>query len=87
MPTIRQAALLVFAFSAAAPGFDETWIDSYAKEAAAAGKTCGAKQYADCRAHLLRLVELLDGRVDIVYNLASVEARLGNKDAAIEWLS
>jgi sugar lactone lactonase YvrE len=82
--TIRQAAL-VLAFSATA--FGQTWIESYTKEAGAAGKSCGAKQYPDCRLHLLKLIELLDGRADIVYNLASVEAVLGNKDAALEWLS
>ena len=36
---------------------------------------------------MLRLRELLDGRADIVYNLASVEALLGNKDAALEALA
>ncbi|HYL75400.1 MAG TPA: hypothetical protein VEU96_14405 [Bryobacteraceae bacterium] len=87
MTTIRQAALLVFAFSAAAFGFDQTWSESYAQEAAAANKSCTAKQYPECRQHLLRLRELLDGRADIVYTLAGVEALLGNKDAALEALA
>ena len=30
---------------------------------------------------------MLDGRADIVYRLASVEALLGNRSAAIDWLS
>ena len=87
MATIRQAALLVFAFSAASAAFDQTWSESYSQEAAAANKTCTAKQYPECRQHLLRLRELLDGRADIVYKLASVEALLGNKDAALEALA
>lgn len=86
MTTIRQAALLVVAFSAVAVAFDQTWSESYAQEAAAANKSCTAKQHPECRGHLLRLRELLDGRADIVYNLASVEALLGNKDAALEAL-
>jgi sugar lactone lactonase YvrE len=81
---IRQAAL-VLAFSAHC--FGQTWIESYTQEGGAAGKSCGAKQYPECRSHLLKLIDLLDGRADIVYNLASVEAVLGNKDAALQWLS
>jgi hypothetical protein len=79
---MRFAAVLLLPFCAAA----QNWTESYPQEAAAAGKTCRAKQYEDCRSHLMRLVELLDGRADVVYNLASVEARLGNKDAALRWL-
>ena len=82
MPANRFAAVLLLPLCAAA----QDWTESYAQEAAAAGKTCRAKQYTDCRGHLLRLIELLDGRADIVYNLASVEARLGNQDEALRWL-
>lgn len=48
---------------------------------------CGAKKYPACREHLLRLEELLDGRVDIVYRLAKAEAMLGNKDGALAGLT
>ena len=50
-------------------------------------KACGAKDYAACRDHLLRLEKLLDGRADIVYRLAKAEAMLGNEDAALDKLS
>ena len=33
----------------------------------------------ECRAHLLRLNELADGRGDLVFHLAKVEASLGNR--------
>ena len=67
-------------------GFGQTWVDDYPKEAAAMNKACGAKEYAACREHLLKLEGLLDGRVDIVYRLAKVEAMLGNKDRALAGL-
>jgi sugar lactone lactonase YvrE len=63
--------------------FGQTWIDEYVQEAEAMNKVCGAKEYPACRDHLLKLERLLDGRVDIVYRLAKVEAMLGNKDAAL----
>jgi sugar lactone lactonase YvrE len=66
--------------------FDSNWIEEYAKEGPAASKACAAKEYAECRAHLTRLLEILDGRVDIVYRLAKVEAQLGNNPAALQWL-
>lgn len=68
-------------------GADQTWIDQYAQEAAAMNKACLAKEYGPCRDHLLRLEELLDGRADIVYRIAKVEANLGNKQAALDRLA
>jgi sugar lactone lactonase YvrE len=65
----------------------DSWIDRYVQEATAMNKVCGAKEYPACRDHLLRLEELLDGRADIVYRLAKVDAMLGNKVAALERLS
>jgi sugar lactone lactonase YvrE len=64
-------------------GFGQSWIDDYVQEAGAMNKACVAKEYPACRGHLLKLEELLDGRVDIVYRLAKAEAMLGNKDAAL----
>jgi hypothetical protein len=81
-PTCVLASLL---FLAAAAEF--SWIDQYAQESAAAAKACGAAQYDDCRAHLTRLHELLDGRADIVYRLAKVEAASGNRQTALDWLT
>src|SRR5579863_351975 len=63
--------------------FGQTWIDEYVREAGTMNKVCGAKEWAGCREHLLRLEALLDGRVDIVYRLAKAEAMLGDKDAAL----
>lgn len=65
----------------------DSWIDQYVQEAGAMNTVCGAKEYPACREHLLRLEELLDGRVDIVYRLAKVEAMLGNKDGALARLA
>jgi sugar lactone lactonase YvrE len=65
----------------------QTWIDEYVREAGVMNKVCAAKEYPACRDHLLRLRELLDGRVDIVYRLAKAEAMLGNKDAALAALA
>ena len=66
---------------------ESSWIDQYAQESAAAAKTCGTGEYGDCRAHLMRLHELLDGRADIVYRLAKVEGASGNNQAALDWLT
>jgi hypothetical protein len=78
----------ILAWIALAPVvFGQTWIDDYVQEAGAMNKVCVAKEYPACRDHLLRLQELLDGRVDIVYRLAKAEAMLGNKDAALAALA
>jgi sugar lactone lactonase YvrE len=66
--------------------FGQTWIDEYVREAGAMNSVCGAKEWPGCRDHLLRLEELLDGRVDIVYRLAKAEAMLGDKDSALRRL-
>ncbi len=68
-------------------GAETSWIEQYVQAATAANKTCTAKEFAECRTHLLRANEALGGRADIVYRLASVEASLGNKQAALDWLS
>jgi sugar lactone lactonase YvrE len=67
--------------------FGQTWIEQYSSESTAANKTCAAKEYSECRQHLTHLRDLLDGRADIVYRLAKVEAALGNRDAALDWLT
>jgi len=81
-PTFALASVVFLAAAA-----ESSWIDQYAQESAAAAKACGASQYDDCRAHLTRLHDLLDGRADIVYRLAKVEAASGNKRAALDWLT
>jgi hypothetical protein len=63
------------------------WTEQYPPEVAAANQAWTSKEFAKCRTHLLRLHQLLDGRGDVVYRLARVEASLGNRPAAMEWLS
>jgi hypothetical protein len=70
-----------------AAGAETTWIQRYAAESSAANQACTAKDYAKCRQHLTGLLELLNGRADIVYRLAKTEASLGNRDAALKWLT
>jgi sugar lactone lactonase YvrE len=76
---------LIFCLAGYAAG--PSWIDEQATESAAANKACNAKEYGSCRQHLLRLRELLDGRMDIVYRLAKVEAKVGNGAASLSWLT
>ena len=66
---------------------ETSWVDEYPKVAAAMNKACAAKEWTACREHLLKLEQMLDGRADIVYRLARVEAALGHRTAALERLS
>jgi sugar lactone lactonase YvrE len=66
---------------------EASWIEQYVQEATAANKACTAKEFAACRGHLESVYKLVDGRADIVFRLASVEASLGNQQAALDWLS
>ncbi len=66
---------------------EPSWIEQYVQESTAANKSCTAKEFEVCRGHLLRVHQLVDGRADIVYRLASLEASLGNQQAALDWLS
>jgi hypothetical protein len=79
--------MLLAGFCLAALASDANWIEQYAQEAAAANKACGGKEPEQCKPHLTKLLELLDGRADIVYRLAVTEAQLGNKSAALDWLA
>ena len=62
-------------------------MEQYAAESAAANQTCTAKEYAACRQHLQALLPLLDGRADIVYRLARVDAMLGSRSDALKGLA
>jgi len=53
---------------------------------ASAGASAAPTELAACRQSLLKLYELLDGRLDVVYKLARVEARLGLADSALRRL-
>ena len=87
MPSGRTLGPLLLLCSVAGWGNGSSWIERYAAESAAASQTCDAKDYAACRQHLMVLLELLNGRADIVYRLAKVEAALGNRAAALDWLT
>ena len=76
------AALLVMSFLAHA----ESWVPRYPKARASAEAACGAPDLASCQHALLDLERLLDGRVDIEYRLARVEAELGLKDSVLRRL-
>ena len=81
------ALLPVLLISLVVPPQEAPWIEQYQSESAVANKTCAAKEFVECRSHLIRLKDLADGRGDTVYRLAKVEASLGNRATALEWLS
>lgn len=83
----RTLGAIFLALCAVLRGAEPAWTDQYAEEANAMNKACRAKEYVSCRDHLLRLEKLLDGRVDILYRLARVEAALDNKDRALARLA
>jgi hypothetical protein len=67
MPVAGRTLVALLAISGW--GDATSWMEQYAAESAAAGQTCEAKDYAACRQHLMVLLELLNGRADIVYRL------------------
>jgi hypothetical protein len=76
------AILLVMSLLAHA----ESWVTQYPKARASAEAACGAHDLPACQHALLDLESLVDGRVDIEYRLARVEAELGLKDSALHRL-
>jgi hypothetical protein len=67
-----------------APGDDAPpWVAH--QQAARAARE--AKDYAAYRTHLLALNDLFFGHPTIVYSLAVAELQLGNRDAALKWLT
>ena len=87
MRSLLKSPALLVVISFVLLAAETSWIEQYVQEATAANKTCTAKDFTACRGHLLRVYQLVDGRADIVYRLASVEASLGNQQAALDWLS
>ena len=67
--------------------FAGTWIDDYIDVATRADSACRAKELNACRAGLVRLGELTDGRPDFKCRLTRIDAALGSADAALEDLS
>ena len=76
------AILLVMSF----PAHAESWVTQYPKARASAAAACGAHDLAACQHALLDLESLVEGRVDIEYRLARVEAELGLNDSALRRL-
>ena len=72
--------------SGPAPVAAESWVAEYPRVAAAAERDCAGSQLHDCRRDLLRVSELLDGRTDIIYRLAKIEARLDHTDTSLAYL-
>jgi hypothetical protein len=62
---------------------DQPWVAH--QQAARAAREAG--DFESYRTHLLALNELFTGHPTIVYSLAVAEAKLGNKDTAVNWLS
>ena len=77
---------LALIFSPQAAAAHETWVAEYPRVAARAERDCAGPQIDGCRRQLLRLAKLLDGRPDIVYRLARIEARLGHTAASLDYL-
>lgn len=89
LPAIMQAAarlilgLVAFSCAATAAG---TWVAEYPRVAAAADRNCTERHLTACRRELMRLYRLLDARVDVLYRLAEVEARLHHDQASFKYL-
>ena len=64
----------------------DSWVADYPRVAGQAQRDCAGPQAHKCRDGLVRLAALLDGRLDIIYRLARVEARLGHADASLRYL-
>jgi len=84
---MRPGSVLGLLSVLTAVGQERPWTEVYPEEAAAANKACAAKAFAECRGHLLRLKEMLDGRGDVILRLAKVEESLGHAEAAREWFA
>jgi hypothetical protein len=78
---------IVAAIAAASPvTAGPSWVTEYPRVAAQAEQDCAVARLEACRAQLLRLYELLDGRADLSYRLAKVEAQLGHDAESLRWL-
>jgi hypothetical protein len=64
----------------------DSWVAQYMKARPELEQVCAHHELAACRQGLLKLETLLDGRQDIIYKLARVEAELGLTDSALRRL-
>jgi hypothetical protein len=65
----------------------DNWVSEYPRVAVQAESDCAIAASSNCRRELLRMLELVDGRPDIAYRLAKVEARLAHRDASLHSLA
>ena len=83
------AALAMLLASAGIPlsaSAADNWVNEYPRVATQAERDCAKPANENCRRELLRMLELVDGRPDIAYRLAKVEARLAHRDASLHSL-
>src|SRR5262249_3216503 len=64
----------------------ESWVAQYEKARPDEEQVCARHELAACRQRLLELETLLDGRQDVIYKLARVEAQLGLTDSVLRRL-
>jgi hypothetical protein len=84
LPTLTVLAAILRCGPCAAA--TESWVSEYPRVAAKAEHDCARPELRDCRTELLRLAALLDNRVDFLYRLAKVEARLGHVESSLGYL-
>jgi hypothetical protein len=65
----------------------DDWVSEYPRLAAQAERDCAQPANLSCRRELQRMLGLVDGRPDIAYRLARVEAMLANREASLQNLS
>jgi len=64
----------------------DSWVEQYTKAGPEVEQVCAHHELTACRQGLLRLESLLDGRQDVIYKLARVEAELGLTGSALRRL-
>ncbi len=87
MVAARWPIAVAAAIALAPAAFADSWLLEYPRVATEASAACHGGKLEDCRAGLLRLGELTDGRPDFRCRLARVEAELGLQAAALADLS
>jgi hypothetical protein len=63
-----------------------SWVSAYPRARDAAAKACKQPAGDDCQRDLMQLMQLLDGRIDIVYRLAQAEAARDQHEASLAHL-
>lgn len=82
----RACATLLLLGSCAAQA--ESWVTTYATVRSKSQQVCGSpRELEACQEALLELERLVDGRPDIEYRLARVDAQLGLVDSALRRLN